>query len=601
MCYVVAEEFLEVCGKEGSIPTGFKWRSRREVVDWLTSTLSKQNLQGDRSVSPGHNLVQTHETTNDNVNEITGHPAQITDDKDFPMSSSKLSNSDIVWSGVAWRCGKQLKHYPTFSRNGIKIAIQSFVFVMGKGENHYIAYVEDMYEDRRGQKKVKVRWFHHNQEVKGVVPVRNPHPREVFITPYSQVISAECVDGPATVLTREHYEKCMPFFSPTSTERIHLCFRQFRSNKVKPFDLSKLRGYHAQPILSCLHLDSTQNPEKLTRENEENKQMMVYKTFQVANYARPERILLSLKQVECQPWSNHTYKIDDKIELLCQDSGIRGCWFRCTVVQVARKQLRVQYDDVQDEDGSGNLEEWIPAFKLARPDKLGMRYSGRPTIRPAPPYEEQEPAVQVGIAVDAWWSDGWWEGVVTRIDNCGDDSVQVYFPGECLLMKMCKKDLRISRDWLGDSWINIKAKPEITTTVFTANNSFNTKLSVSPSIGKDVDSVGFANSCHGDLVSNKPNGDEEEKFVCCDGSAEDGDCVQDNKPSSEKCTQVDSIEIHGSCDNEDIGDDNDNSNDSNNNDDGSNKNGVENGNKDVEVLGTSGPDHETVELMEVAV
>lgn len=636
MCYVVAEEFLEVCGKEGSIPTGFKWRSRREVVDWLTSTLSKQNLQGDRSVSPGHNLVQTHETTNGNVNEITGHSAQITDDKDFPMSSSKLSNSDIVWSGVAWRCGKQLKHYPSFSRNGIKIAIQSFVFVMGKGENHYIAYVEDMYEDRRGQKKVKVRWFHHNQEVKGVIPVRNPHPREVFITPYSQVISAECVDGPATVLTREHYEKCMPFFSPTSTERIHLCFRQFRSNKVKPFDLSKLRGYHAQPILSCLHLDATQNPEKLTREDEEfsagddvnvgakrsrsdkgspqswisrqgvrklirNKQMMVYKTFQVANYARPERILLSLKQVECQPWSNHTYKIDDKIELLCQDSGIRGCWFRCTVVQVARKQLRVQYDDVQDEDGSGNLEEWIPAFKLARPDKLGMRHSGRPTIRPAPPYEEQEPAVQVGIAVDAWWSDGWWEGVVTRIDNCGDDSVQVYFPGECLLMKMCKKDLRISRDWLGDSWINIKAKPEITTTVFTANNSFNTKLSVSPSIGKDVDSVGFANSCHGDLVSKKPNGDEEEKFVCCDGSAEDGDCVQDNKPSSEKCTQVDSIEIHGSCDNEDIGDDNDNSNDSNSNDDGSNKNGVENGNKDVEVLGTSGLDHETVELMEVAV
>ena len=83
---------------------------------------------------------------------------------------------------------------------------------------------------------------------------------------------------------------------------------------------------------------------------------MVYKTFQVANYARSERRLLSRKQVECQPWSNHTYKVDDKIELLCQDSGIRGCWFRCTVVQVARKQLKVQYDDVQDEDGSGNLE-----------------------------------------------------------------------------------------------------------------------------------------------------------------------------------------------------------------------------------------------------
>ncbi|BAT88521.1 hypothetical protein VIGAN_05203500 [Vigna angularis var. angularis] len=634
MCYVVAEEFLEICGKEGSIPTGFKWRSRREVVDWLTSTLSKQNLQGDRSVSPGHNLVQAHETTNDSINEITG--AQLTDDKDFPMSNSKLSNSDIVWSGVAWRCGKQLKHFPAFWRNGIKIEIQSFVFVMGKGENHYIAYVEDMYEDRRGQKKVKVRWFHHNQEVKGVVPVRNPHPREVFITPCSQVISAECVDGPATVLTREHYEKCMSFFTPTSRDRTHLCFRQFRSNKVKPFDLSKLRGYYAQPILSYLHLDSIQNPERLAGENEDltacddvkvgakrsrsdkgspqswisqqgvrklmrSKQMMVYKTFQVANYARPERRLLSRKQVDYQPWSIHTYKVDDKIELLCQDSGIRGCWFRCTVVQVARKQLKVQYEDVQDEDGNGNLEEWVPAFKCARPDKLGMRHSGRPTIRPTPHLEEQELAVEVGHAVDAWWSDGWWEGVVTRIDHCGDDSVQVYFPGECLLMEVCKKDLRISRDWLGDSWIDIKAKPEITKTIFfTANNnSFNTKLSVSPSMDKVGDTVGFVNSCH-DPFSKKCDEltIEDQKHVSREGFTEDGVCVLDNKPSSsEKNTEADNIEIHGCCD-----EDNCDEHDRVNNDDDSIKNGDNNGNnKDIKVFETSGSDCEPVELMEVAV
>jgi len=272
-----------------------------------------------------------------------------------------------------------------------------------------------------------------------------------------------------------------------------------------------------------------------------------------------------------------------------------------------------------------------------------MRHSGRPTIRPAPTYEEQELAVEVGSAVDAWWSDGWWEGVVTRIDNCGDDSVEVHFPGmlcfffpqvlsvnhfilhflmelilvvlgECLLMNVCKKDLRISRDWLGDSWINIKAKPEITKSIFTANNSFNTKLSVSPSIAKDVDSVGFANSCHGDPVSKKSNepvvikeenfvscdgSDKEENFVSCDGSAEDGDCVQDNKPSSEKSTQADNIDTHINCDNEENCGDNDN--DNNSNDGGGNKNDDDNGNKDMGVFGTSGPDQETVELMEVAV
>lgn len=49
MFYVVAEEFLQVHGKESNIHAGFKWRSRREVVDWLTSMLSKQHLHGDRS------------------------------------------------------------------------------------------------------------------------------------------------------------------------------------------------------------------------------------------------------------------------------------------------------------------------------------------------------------------------------------------------------------------------------------------------------------------------------------------------------------------------------------------------------------------------
>lgn len=613
MCYVIAEEFLEICGME--IPPGFKWRSRREVVDWLTSMLSKQHLQEDRSVWPVHNLALAHKIANGSVKEVG---AQMVDDKDIPKSNSKLSNSDIVWSGLAWTCGKQLKHYPAFCRNGIQIGIQSFVFVMGNGENHYVAYLEDMYEDRRGQKKVKVRWFHHNQEVKGAIPVRNTHPREVFITSYSQVISAECVDGPAAVLTREHFEKCTPYFSPSSTDRIHLCFRQLKGNKVKPFDLSKLRGYYTQPALSSLRVDTIHNTEShsnsLTGEDEDldvgddakrgakrsrsvtngregvrklirSNPMMGYQTFQVVNYARPDRRLLSLKKVDCKPWFNPTYKVDDKIEVLSQDSGIRGCWFRCTIVQVARKQLKVQYDDVQDEDGSGNLEEWIPAFKLAKPDKLEMRQPGRSTIRPAPPLEEQELIVEVGTAVDAWWSDGWWEGVITTIDNCGDDNVQVYFPGESLQMTVHKKDLRISRDWLGGTWVNIKAKPDINPTILTSI-SFNTNLTLSPSLEKDADSVGFANSCH-EVPAEKSNKPDivEEKLVCC-GVAENGVCVQDDKPPSEKSTQVGDIEDDGG--NKDNGESGDNKN-------------VNNENSDAKVIRTSSVECKSVELMEVTV
>lgn len=268
---------------------------------------------------------------------------------------------------------------------------------MAKGENHYLAYLEDMYEDKRGQKKVKVRWFHHNQEVKGIIPIRNPHPKEVFITPYAQVISAECVDGPATVLTREHYEKCLASFPHALLARIHLCYRQFRGNRVKPFDLTKLRGYFDQPILSCLGPDPFPRPESichgLTGEEAEQlspgdniklgakrtrsgracprfvadhsgvrnagrvRQMVTYEPYVNLDYGLSgSRRLLSLKHVECHPWYTPLFKVDEKIELLCQDSGIRGCWFRCTVLQASRKQLKVQYTDVQDEDGCGNLE-----------------------------------------------------------------------------------------------------------------------------------------------------------------------------------------------------------------------------------------------------
>lgn len=271
------------------------------------------------------------------------------------------------------------------------IQIQSFVFLMAKGGNHYLAYLEDMYEDKRGQKKVKVRWFHYNQEVKGVIPLRNPHPKEVFITPYAQVISAECVDGPATVLTREHYDRCLTVFPHALLAKVHLCYRQFRSNRVKPFDLSKLRGYFDQPILSCLDPSFLLKPEFVSNgligeEDDElgpsehvklgakrtrsvadrsrvrsyagDRQMMTYGPYKNLKCDFSGGRLFSLKHVGCQPWFTPVFKVEEKIESLCQDSGIRGCWFRCTVLQVSKKQIKVQYDDLQDEEGSGNLEVW---------------------------------------------------------------------------------------------------------------------------------------------------------------------------------------------------------------------------------------------------
>uniref|UniRef100_A0A803MWH9 BAH domain-containing protein n=1 Tax=Chenopodium quinoa TaxID=63459 RepID=A0A803MWH9_CHEQI len=523
MVYVVAEDFLSYSGTDNPVQAGFKWRSRREVVDWLTSLLAKQqqadgagcgyskldcfdHLEGEREwISESLSVFKMNDMSVVALrlcNPVSNKDAMVWS-MDRRVKNLKQSYSDVVWIGAAWTCGKQLKHYPAFCRNGTTIAVQAFVFVMAKEGNRYVAYLEDMYEDKKGMKKVKVRWFHHSQEVKGIVRIRNAHPKEVYITPYTQVISVECVDGPAIVLTREHFEKCLEGLPDGLLGKLHLCCRQFRSNKIKPFDLRKLRGYNNQPIISCLESDSFLNSDSVCRGVIGNKVKMFGSNDNVAkgtkrtrNYGDRESFLtthgaegferkkfmrgpfskngntdacdkrlFSLKNGEFQRSHIQFFKVDDKIELLCQDSGIRGCWFRCIVLEISRKQMKLQYRDLEDQDGCGNLEEWIPAFRMAAPDKLGMRCPGRPTIRPCPPISDASDAVDVefgiGAPVDAWWSDGWWEGVVTVVNSARNDKVQVYVPGENKYLDVLRKDLRVSRDWLGGEWFDVKANPNI--------------------------------------------------------------------------------------------------------------------------------------------
>lgn len=131
-----------------------------------------------------------------------------------------------------------------------------------------------------------------------------------------------------------------------------------------------------------------------------------------------------------EPQHKPSFEVGDNLESLCHDSGMKGCWLRCKVLQVAQKRLKVQYDDLMDCDSLEKLEEWIPSGKVAASDKLGVRCTGRLTVRPRPLEDSSHHSFEVGAAVDAWWSDGWWEGVVAGFDVCGRDHLHVYFPGK---------------------------------------------------------------------------------------------------------------------------------------------------------------------------
>lgn len=66
----------------------------------------------------------------------------------------------------------------------------------------------------------------------------------------------------------------------------------------------------------------------------------------------PAVIKLSVPEPQCQIF----HKLNENIELLSQDSGMQGCWFRCRILHSSQNRLKVQYTEVLEADGAGKLE-----------------------------------------------------------------------------------------------------------------------------------------------------------------------------------------------------------------------------------------------------
>lgn len=507
MVYMVCDEFLPLAG--GLDTPAFKCRSRREVIDWLSTFIVRPRCSS--SESPEHELaIMSDDDVTLNVKNTKCREGCLQEKVWIDTKNNThciVPTKDVMWVGAPWICHKRLCHYDSFERNGITISVNAFVYVMSEGREHHIAYIEDMYEDKKYKKKVRVRWFHKTDELRGPVPPPAPHAREVFITPFPQVLSVECVDGWATVLTPEHYEKCLSAL-PALAAQTHMCFRQFDNQGIKPFSISEIKGYWNQKALTMIESTALQNYSPICDFASDSMEMyddegtdigsVIRRGPRAARSAR-RRMGMSDRSHGCLYGEDRSaflhdisgltcgntadtglginiseskatlegcvhpdqslFEPDDKIELLCEDSGVRGCWFRCTVLKMGSCRAKVRYEELEAQDGCGKLEEWVSLAKVAVPDKLGMRVSGRLTMRPSPAECVAPRVCEMGVAVDAWWNDGWWEGFVTGREESGE--VQVYFPGENenLLFRICQ--LRVSRDWVHGQWVEIKRKYDV--------------------------------------------------------------------------------------------------------------------------------------------
>lgn len=81
------------------------------------------------------------------------------------------------------------------------------------------------------------------------------------------------------------------------------------------------------------------------------------------------------------------------------------------------------------------LKEWILASRIVVPDDLGLRLPERTRIRPQSNKRGNSFVADVGYIVDAWWHDGWWEGIVIQkeFDARYHAKYNVYFPGTAFL------------------------------------------------------------------------------------------------------------------------------------------------------------------------
>lgn len=500
MVYAVCEEFLTLVGLEKSSTPAVKWRSRREVVDWLRTFIWRPSCSSFGSDPNAFSRCSKHDnkmSSNLEATECKEGPFQVKGVIGTQnIAHSLMPTREILWVGSFWTCRKGFRHYNSFQRNGITISVHSFVYVMSEGRDHHMAYIEDMYEDKKCKKKVRVRWFHKTDELVGPVPPPAPHAREIFMTPFPQVLSVECVDGGATVLTPDHYEKCL-LTLPDFAAQVHVCLRQFDNEGITPFDISNVKGYWRQKALLMIEAtfppdfsqscDLASDSAEIYEDEETHLASVIKRGPRAARSSRKrigrfdppraegsltpqhERSHLSCDTADAATGSEmefpsasegdlwhmdqFSFNSGDKIELLCEDSGVRGCWFRCIVLQKVSGQVKVRYEDLESGDGCGKLEEWVSSSKVAAADKLGLRASGRLTMRPSPSIVEPPCAHELGAAVDAWWNDGWWEGVLAGREPCG--KVRVYFPDENDFASFQVSELRISRDWVYGQWMEI--------------------------------------------------------------------------------------------------------------------------------------------------
>jgi hypothetical protein len=134
--------------------------------------------------------------------------------------------------------------------------------------------------------------------------------------------------------------------------------------------------------------------------------------------------------------SKEKFRKGTMVEISSDEEGYKGSWFTATVLgSTVTDKFLVEYHNLTMDDGTRPLREEAHA-----------RY-----MRPYPPEVPRVVYFKELQEVDAWYNDGWWEGVISKVLNFSEYIVYFSSTGEELRFEHSK--LRPHQHWINGKWV----------------------------------------------------------------------------------------------------------------------------------------------------
>ena len=134
--------------------------------------------------------------------------------------------------------------------------------------------------------------------------------------------------------------------------------------------------------------------------------------------------------------SKEKFRKGTMVEVSSDEEGYKGSWFTATVIQsTGSDKFLLEYHNLTMDDGTQPLREEVHA-----------RY-----IRPFPLEVPGVVSFKELQEVDAWYNEGWWEGVISKVLNFSEYLVYFSYSNEELRFGHSK--LRPHQHWINGKWV----------------------------------------------------------------------------------------------------------------------------------------------------